>query len=506
MRIDKFYIYKFKNINNLLVDFDEESFFTVLIGMNGVGKSNILEAVSLTFKSLYLKSSPIFDYYIIYNMKGETVKVSHANNASKFEILDKGNFKEVTAKKFYKLDLLPKNIFGYYSGASKRFEEVFADHFQNYLVKLKKDTLKRSLRPMFWIRDSYAPFVFLSLLLDNDLIAKEFISEFLKVENFKSLEFTLKEPGKKLGTDKGILVNDTGPSGRFFKSLSSLDQNPIYSIVYKDNIISKKNGYTVIKFKITSYDQLMSLFYGQSPKQVFQLLEDIFLLGFLDGLDIKFTTFGSSELVSFNELSEGQKQILLTVGMLRLNQEEDSLYLLDEPDTQLNPKWSREFLSIIKSFVTYQKTSQFILTSHNPLTFSSLEKSEVIILEKSQDHILRSRQPDRDPKGMGVSSILTSEFFDLETSFDMETYKIIQERRTLLALKEKSLNQVERINQLNDTLFEADYTGGDLDRIYTNFLIALKKIKPEYFEYKSGEDSVKDLEFEKILRETVNEI
>ncbi|UTW32806.1 AAA family ATPase [Idiomarina loihiensis] len=44
----------FKNIQNLKLDFDDSQLLTVLIGRNGSGKSNVIEALVRIFRALDL--------------------------------------------------------------------------------------------------------------------------------------------------------------------------------------------------------------------------------------------------------------------------------------------------------------------------------------------------------------------------------------------------------------------------------------------------------------------
>lgn len=61
MRLDKVYIDGFKNLKQLEVDFDETKLTTVLIGQNGAGKSNPIEAITQVFRWIDLrKHEPAF--------------------------------------------------------------------------------------------------------------------------------------------------------------------------------------------------------------------------------------------------------------------------------------------------------------------------------------------------------------------------------------------------------------------------------------------------------------
>ena len=44
MRIDWLWLDEYKNLRDLTIDFSQDHLITVLIGRNGTGKSNVLEA------------------------------------------------------------------------------------------------------------------------------------------------------------------------------------------------------------------------------------------------------------------------------------------------------------------------------------------------------------------------------------------------------------------------------------------------------------------------------
>jgi AAA15 family ATPase/GTPase len=63
MKVDKLHIRsRFKNLENVKVDFDEDHLMTVVVGRNGSGKSNILEALVTIFRNLDLGEKPPFSY------------------------------------------------------------------------------------------------------------------------------------------------------------------------------------------------------------------------------------------------------------------------------------------------------------------------------------------------------------------------------------------------------------------------------------------------------------
>ncbi len=74
MRVDKLVLPDFRNLKNFEIDFDEESARTVLVGRNGVGKTNILEALTRIFRQLDLRTKPEFAYKITYKCNGYLIE------------------------------------------------------------------------------------------------------------------------------------------------------------------------------------------------------------------------------------------------------------------------------------------------------------------------------------------------------------------------------------------------------------------------------------------------
>jgi DNA repair exonuclease SbcCD ATPase subunit len=75
MRVDWLHLPDFRNLRDFTIDFDQESPRTVLIGRNGVGKTNILEALTTIFGQLDLRDKPTFAYRIGYSCNGYRVEV-----------------------------------------------------------------------------------------------------------------------------------------------------------------------------------------------------------------------------------------------------------------------------------------------------------------------------------------------------------------------------------------------------------------------------------------------
>jgi ABC-type polysaccharide/polyol phosphate transport system ATPase subunit len=78
MRLDKLTIgsaknsptHQFKNLKDVTIDFDQDNWVTVVIGWNGTGKSNVLEALAIIFRELISQKKPTvgFAFRLVYRM------------------------------------------------------------------------------------------------------------------------------------------------------------------------------------------------------------------------------------------------------------------------------------------------------------------------------------------------------------------------------------------------------------------------------------------------------
>lgn len=67
----------FRNLNGLRLSLSEENDTYVLIGNNGTGKTNILEALSCVFSSLLVKTPFRFSFVLVYKLGDDTFRVAH---------------------------------------------------------------------------------------------------------------------------------------------------------------------------------------------------------------------------------------------------------------------------------------------------------------------------------------------------------------------------------------------------------------------------------------------
>lgn len=142
------------------------------------------------------------------------------------------------------------------------------------------------------------------------------------------------------------------------------------------------------------------------------------------------------------------------LGLLHFTKGEESLFLLDEPDTHLNPAWTYEYLSLLESQVV-DHSSQLLIATHNPLMIGSLKREQVRLLRRhdnNRQHTITAEMPDEDPIGMGVDGLLQSEIFGLRSVLPPSVEERLTMRYKLLGIQNKTEQMVADLARLTKEL------------------------------------------------------
>ena len=128
MRLDRLRLTGFKNLTDLEIDFDQAELSTVLIGENGTGKSNVIEALVTIFRDVDLGTHTPFPYSVAYRCHGLNIEIDNriATSGTTIKVDDRPLSRPAFVEQ--RNTLLPDNVFGYYSGASRRLEQLFDAH------------------------------------------------------------------------------------------------------------------------------------------------------------------------------------------------------------------------------------------------------------------------------------------------------------------------------------------------------------------------------------------
>ncbi len=109
------------------------------------------------------------------------------------------------------------------------------------------------------------------------------------------------------------------------------------------------------------------------------------------------------DLVTIDELSDGEKQLYGRVVALIMLEPHNSMILIDEPEISLHPAWQQE---IMKIYANIGKNNQFIIATHSPQIIANTPYKNLILLTQQNNRIIPV-YPQHPPSGVDVNSILT---------------------------------------------------------------------------------------------------
>lgn len=510
MRLEQITIEEFKNLRGLHVDFDQTSPYTVLVGENGAGKSNLIEALTVIFRNLDLDVEASFTYELDYRCRGKGIRIQ-AKRGSYPRIsaseTDKGDYHEISRKQFLEDDengrprFRPAFVFGYYSGPSDRLAVLYEKHRERYYREIIKPRSKRqsgitssnALRRLFYAQTLHGQFALLAFFMDSSASSDEdraFLREHLQIESLDSVLIALKRP-PWASKDK------RGGDARFWNAEGEV--RDFLSHVYEASLLPLRELRRIpVDLKKDPLVECLYLFlpdpaslskvynaYGGSQYAFFTALESTYISKVLSEVRtrVRMTASAGGEEITYRDLSEGEQQLLLVLGLLKFTAEDEALFLLDEPDTHLNPAWSTQYLDFLNRFISQRESCHIVMSSHDPLVFSRLKKSEVRIFRRNQAGRVIVEEPEQDPRGMGVQAILASDLFRLRSGgLDLQTQEDLDlQRRLAMKVGELTVLEEQQLREVSERLHNLGFWKADRDPIYELFLKKwAEREKPEW--------------------------
>ena len=161
---------------------------------------------------------------------------------------------------------------------------------------------------------------------------------------------------------------------------------------------------------------------GQVRKKVFAEINGIFEI--LE-LDVKLSeiskdensmpifTDSSGKKFGINELSSGEKQLFLRTLAIKMLEPENSIIMIDEPELSLHPKWQQKIVDVYRKI---GRNNQIILATHSPHILGSVEKENIILLEKNENGIVEVKTRDEFGNSYGqTTGRILEDIMGLET-------------------------------------------------------------------------------------------
>lgn len=453
MRIDRLEIQSpWKNLAGLKVDFDESCDVAVLIGRNGAAKSNLLEAIITIFRNIDLGDAAAFSYEIRYLLHGSVVTVqAEAGHQPKATV----NEKKISISSL-RTEWTPKYVVGYYSGVSDRFEELFRRHDRRALDATLKapsggeSPAKLEFRRFICARPVHGLFALLAFYFSDDVQIADFLKSHPRIESFDSALLTVRKPvwaKGKVSADE--FWGAKGPVRDLMETFRRYSLAPISRRVTVKPDFRTKEDREVMHLFIPDIEALRGLAgeYGADPRALFQALDTMRLSGLIEDFRVRVRVKGAESPIHTRQLSEGERQLLTVLGLMRFTQDASSLYILDEPDTHLNPRWGIEYLGHLRKIGGIQRNSHTILATHQPLLVAGLRKEEIRVMSRNSDGQISATQPEESPRGTGVAGVLTSPLYGLDSQLDEFSLRVLR-RIYDVATNDKSPSRTRHLQRL----------------------------------------------------------
>lgn len=460
MILNKIYIHDYKLLKEFELSFNKQ--ISVFIGINGSGKSSILESLALLYSIAYEQTilkkksfapTNIRQSYIKYSLRFETETEKEAMSASfkidyipvKILINAKGRVEVTidvdreTENEFYTEisnrytleTLLPKRLIIYYSGISNHFQNIYQST-EDYILKqliqnpgaTKQGYVESTQIPMFLFNPSDFNLLFAGLwsFSFNDRIKRKLFHS-LKISNSSNLislvirkvEFDKNEVKEKLRDieDDIKLIEDNDPDADLVlirETMSAkLQEDRIINFFgargrlgaflkqLQETSLNKKRFFNEVEEEYTfDFDidqwQYLSEDLIQNPKMIFELLLMLQHNGLLK--DLRVNVFKNKIQMDGQQLSEGEKQIIIITALNEILGTNNALFLFDEPDNYLHPSLQDDLIINIEDNNTTNEMMQnhYCITTHNPSFLNNLDSNqgELFIMKagKLLDHSL----------------------------------------------------------------------------------------------------------------------
>lgn len=132
---------------------------------------------------------------------------------------------------------------------------------------------------------------------------------------------------------------------------------------------------------------------------------------------VKFSKIGVDQPVMLKSLSDGEHQLLHSLGLCLLFNNTNSLFLLDEPETHFNPDWRSNFITRLRQcFKDSNDSHEMLVTTHTPFLISDSKPEKVLVFKKDKETGLVSiNKPTYNTLGASINKITMTTFDKRET-------------------------------------------------------------------------------------------
>ena len=356
MKLKKLQIQGYKNLEDITIDFSNHNGTTLLVGNNGCGKSNILEAISSIFGGLYKDRihKPHFDYHLEYRINNHDVDITL--HAGKYVFATDNHVVQKTVFTRNASIYLPTNIISCYSGESSRlWGFYYYPYYKDYIKSIKSSTIIPQL-PLIYINKFSLEIALLTLFFYDFSVYSDiasFCSDVLNIRKINKVLFHFELNKFKEWKDNPIL--------QMIKALCQVDD---IADVPNDTELSVDEIKNNLNYLEADQRQFFYYLYGATMPKDDKLISEI-----------KFEIeLNNGTVITIDDFSEGEKKNLLIQFILETIADENSLILFDEPDSHIHVSRKVELKSTLDKYPNREN----IWTTHSPSLASAFGDNHII--------------------------------------------------------------------------------------------------------------------------------
>ncbi|PFB62826.1 AAA family ATPase [Bacillus cereus] len=439
MEIEKLKINHYRGLDDVYIAFlnPKNNYFgnlkfSVLVGENGTGKTTILRALTKIFCPNRNVDSrehrETIDFKIRYKINNQTF--NYGNNQPYPYIYPS----KVIVSSFAVFDPYMPML----SYRSNKKEGTANEQETNFVYCGPKDSFVDTNKIL--IRSFIDSITYLSKDYRNSRAFAK-LMERLSITNILYLEFS--KDVKRYVDSPNMAKRDSRKSHE-----EKEREKDKYQMAREDYLLAKKYGIPknaglnlrndrflieVTTFK-ESLGKLQSLYELQNEMDMNTFIQDIWFEK--DG-----------KLVSLSDLSSGEVTMLFRFLPLLREVDDNSIILIDEPETHMHPIWTQKFISyLVDIFQDFH--AHFILATHSPLIITDLPIECIIGLEKNRGRVQQYSLYENTLGGN--PSDLLKEVFELKSLQGGFTVEILKEVINLLESGEA--RKIEKARQIYNDL------------------------------------------------------
>ncbi len=356
MKLKKLQIQGYKNLEDITIDFSNNNGTTLLVGNNGCGKSNILEAVSSIFGGLYKDRihKPHFNYHLEYRINNHDVDITL--HAGKYVFATDNHVVQKTVFTRNASIYLPTNIISCYSGESSRlWGFYYYPYYKDYIKSIKSSTVIPQL-PLIYINKFSLEIALLTLFFYDFSVYSDiasFCSDVLNIRKINKILFHFELNKFKEWKDNPIL--------QMIKALCQVDD---IADVPNDTELTVDEVKNNLNYLEADQRQFFYYLYGATMPKDDKLISEI-----------KFEIeLNNGTVITIDDFSEGEKKNLLIQFVLETIADENSLILFDEPDSHIHVSRKVELKSTLDKYPNREN----IWTTHSPSLASAFGDNHII--------------------------------------------------------------------------------------------------------------------------------